>query len=107
MTIHKKLVRDFIPALIESSGNKATVRVLEKAEYRMALTEKVIEEYKEFCSAESDEERLEELADLQELLNALTEEFGFTKEQVETTRFEKAKQRGGFKERLFLVEVHE
>ncbi|PFR28576.1 phosphoribosyl-ATP pyrophosphohydrolase [Bacillus cereus] len=61
----------------------------------------------EYLEAESKEHKVEELADLLELVNALAQYEGVTLEDVENVRKQKAEKRGGFRERIFLVEVHE
>jgi len=42
-----------------------------------------------------------------EIIHALAECHGGTIERVEQIRAEKAEKRGGFKEKIFLVEVHD
>ncbi|MFH3721856.1 hypothetical protein WAI01_21340, partial [Acinetobacter baumannii] len=65
------------------------------------------EELAEYLEAESKEHKVEELADLLELVNALAQYEGVTLEAVEQVRKQKAEKRGGFQERIFLVEVHD
>jgi predicted house-cleaning noncanonical NTP pyrophosphatase (MazG superfamily) len=62
------------------------------------------EEAEELRSARPDE-RLGELADLQEVLSALTAVFGFSTEQVALAAQSKRAARGGFERRLWLDEV--
>ena len=101
MTAYHKLVRDKIPAIIESQGKKARIRILDEAEYGCALEEKLHEEVAEFQK----DQNLEELADLLEVIFAAAEARGYTKEQLESVRSEKEAQRGVFRKRLLLLEV--
>ncbi len=46
-------------------------------------------------------------ADLLELINTRAQHEGVTLEDVEKVRKQKAEKRGGFQERIFLVEVYD
>lgn len=94
-----KLVRDRIPAIIEARGKRAVFRVLENGEYTAALERKLDEEVREFHS----DKNLEELADILEVVYALTENIGATKEQLLEAYEKKHAERGGFRERIFLL----
>jgi predicted house-cleaning noncanonical NTP pyrophosphatase (MazG superfamily) len=107
MPIYNKLVRDRIPEIIEKSGKTMNTRILEKDEYLTELRTKLREESNEFFSASNDQEALEELADILELLHALAESHGFSVVELEQLRADKAKKRGGFKDRIYLIEVHD
>ena len=50
---------------------------------------------------------IEELADLLEIMHALAEYHGSSIEEVEKVRQEKADKRGGFKEKIYLIEVED
>ncbi len=58
-------------------------------------------------NAENKEEALEELADLLEIIHALAAYHGSSMEEVENIRKEKVKKRGGFEQKIFLVEVED
>ncbi|KJE25672.1 nucleoside triphosphate pyrophosphohydrolase [Geobacillus thermoleovorans] len=107
MPIYNKLVRDRIPIIIEQSGKTFTTRILDDEEYRKELQKKAFEELEEYVQAETDEAALEELADVLEIIHALAECHGASIEQVEQIRSKKAEQRGGFREKIFLIEVHD
>lgn len=99
MTDFNKLVRDKIPEIIIASGETPVTHVIEDdGEFLDALIDKVGEEAQELKESKG----LEELADLQEVVNALTTLCGFTPEQVEIVRAKKAQERGGFVGRVFL-----
>ncbi len=99
--IYNKLVRDKIPEIIESNGEIAKCRILDEQEFKAELEKKLFEEYNEVLEAQGSE-RVEELADMLEILKALAELEGSNLEQVIQVAEEKAKKRGAFKERIFL-----
>jgi predicted house-cleaning noncanonical NTP pyrophosphatase (MazG superfamily) len=98
---HGKLVRDRIPEIITANGDVANVRVLDAAEVLPALIAKLHEEADELGSAEPGE-RLDELADVYEVVAALTTALGFTESQVAEAATIKRTARGGFTRRLWL-----
>ncbi|MFH0873958.1 MAG: nucleoside triphosphate pyrophosphohydrolase [Candidatus Komeilibacteria bacterium] len=98
--IYHKLVRDRIPDIIAAKGGQAKTHIAAEAEYWLKLKEKLTEEVVEFCQAES----TEEMADIQEVLNAIYEFKNFTPAAIETFRLKKAQQRGGFSQRIILDE---
>jgi predicted house-cleaning noncanonical NTP pyrophosphatase (MazG superfamily) len=97
-----KLVRDRIPEIIEKTGETPVTRVLEPAEYRAALLQKLAEETAE-CQQDP---CAEELADLQEVILALAADLGLTPEALEAVRAKKAAERGGFAGKIFLESTH-
>ena len=50
---------------------------------------------------------IEELADLQEVVNAIRKELGIPEEELEKVRASKADKRGGFDKGIVLLEVNE
>ncbi|WP_042355662.1 nucleoside triphosphate pyrophosphohydrolase [Bacillus rubiinfantis] len=107
MPIHNKLVRDRIPEIIEGTGKKFSTRVLENQEYIKELKTKSFEELNEYMNAKNDGDAIEELADLLEIIHALAECHKGTIDTVEEVRRQKAEKRGGFKEKIFLIEVED
>lgn len=105
MPIYNKLVRDFIPAIIEADGKSCTTRTLNEKEYKNALKTKLTEEVDECLQAEDRAEVVEELADILELIHALAEVNGSSFSEVERVRKEKAEKRGGFSDAIYLIEV--
>ena len=93
-----KLVRDKIPMLIEDSGERPIVRILDEEEYRLCLEAKLDEEVAEFHS----DRNAEELADILEVVYALAETIGCTKDELLACYEKKHAQRGGFRDRVFL-----
>jgi predicted house-cleaning noncanonical NTP pyrophosphatase (MazG superfamily) len=107
MPIYNKLVRDRIPEIIEKAGKTFTSRILTQDEYIEALRKKSHEELDEYMNATDTDSALEELADLLEIIHALAEAHGSTAEEVEKIRAKKAEERGGFKGKIFLIEVED
>ena len=98
---YDKLVRDKIPEIIEKSGKKCVVEVMDKETYIQYLDRKLNEELAEYQSDKS----IEELADLLEVMQAVAR--GYSAEELDNVRKEKAANRGGFEKRLLLKEVIE
>ncbi|WP_312441246.1 nucleoside triphosphate pyrophosphohydrolase [Lacrimispora sp.] len=67
------------------------------------LEEKLNEEVKEY----QEDKSLGELADVLEVLYSLCSARGYTKAELEAAREKKAKNRGGFNNRIFLEYVDE
>ena len=100
---YHKLVRDRIPEIIVQSGKTCLTRILTREEYLAGLDAKLDEELAEFRETPC----VEELADLLEVLRACACAHGFSMEEVERVRREKAVERGGFAKRIELLEVRE
>ncbi|MDQ1146068.1 putative house-cleaning noncanonical NTP pyrophosphatase (MazG superfamily) [Bacillus sp. SORGH_AS 510] len=107
MPIYNKLVRDRIPEIIEKTEKHFTTRILDNEEYIKELKNKSFEELEEYVNAENDQDSIEELADLLEIIHALAECHGASIEKVEEVRKNKAEKRGGFKDKIFLIEVED
>jgi predicted house-cleaning noncanonical NTP pyrophosphatase (MazG superfamily) len=107
MPDYNKLVRDRIPEIIEKTGKKFTTIILDNEEYIRELKTKSFEELNEYINAKNDKDAVEELADLLEIIHTLAECHGAKMEQVEQVRQEKAEKRGGFKDKIFLIEVED
>jgi predicted house-cleaning noncanonical NTP pyrophosphatase (MazG superfamily) len=98
---YRKLIRDNIPAIIKKDGKTCQVVVLDDKEYLVALTDKLGEELKEYQADFS----MEELADMQEVINAIVKANGLSKEQFDALREKKRLTNGGFDKKLMLLEV--
>ena len=96
-----KLVRDLIPDLIERSGRKPQVRLLAEAEYIEALHQKLLEEAEELRTAD-DGSRLEEAADVYEVLLAIARTLNVDMSAIAAAADAKRVERGGFERRLWL-----
>lgn len=101
--LYHKLVRDHIPEIIESDGKTCICETLSHEEYLRLLDEKLNEELAEYQESKS----LEELADLLEVMQAVVKARGWTVEELEQVRADKAAKRGGFEKKILLKEVKE
>ena len=104
---YNKLVRDRIPEIIEGNGEKPIIRILDEAEYKTELESKLNEEYHEVLGATTSEERIEELADMLEIIDALAALEGKTLGDVVEVAKQKKLKRGGFEKRIYLETVGE
>ena len=100
---YNKLVRDRIPEIIEASGKTCVTETLSSDEYLRMLDAKLDEELAEYHK----DQNIEELADLLEVIRAAAVAHGWTLEELEHARAEKAAERGGFEKRVLLKEVYE
>lgn len=107
MPVYNKLVRDRILEIIEKAGKHYSSRVLNEQEYITEVRKKMHEELDEYESAKTDEDSVEELADLLELVYAAAAVHGATADELEEVRREKAEKRGSFTDRIFLLEVED
>jgi predicted house-cleaning noncanonical NTP pyrophosphatase (MazG superfamily) len=107
MPIYNKLVRDHIPQIIEATGKKSSIKILNNEEYIKELKKKSFEELEEYMKTDNTEDALEELADVLEIVHALADYHGASIEKVEEIRKQKSEKRGGFKEKIFLIEVED
>ena len=98
---YNKLVRDRIPEIIEASGKNCVAEILSDEDYLCMIDAKLDEELAEYHK----DQNIEELADLIEVIYAATKARGYTLEQLETVRSEKAEKRGIFQKKLLLKKV--
>ncbi len=103
--MYNKLVRDGIPDIIRKSGKKPNTRVLSKLQFREALEQKLEEEVEEHLIAKTEATRVEELADILEVVYALAELDGINEDQLESLRLKKRAKRGAFDQRIYLTNV--
>ena len=100
---YNKLVRDRIPEIIESSGKTCSTEILSPEDYLRMIDAKLDEELAEYHN----DQNIEELADLLEVIHAAAIARGYTLEDLEQIRAEKAAKRGTFEKRILLKEVYE
>ena len=105
--IYNKLVRDNIPEIIISNGGKPFTRILDDSEYKFELEKKLYEEYQEVLDTTTSEERIEELADMVEIIGILARLAGKNLEDVLEVAKNKSNKRGGFEKKIFLEKVDE
>ncbi len=100
---YNKLVRDKIPAIIAASGKECVFKTLPDDKYIEMLDAKLLEECNEYLESKS----LEELADILEVIRTISVTRGYSLEQLEQVRKEKAESRGGFEDKILLTSVIE
>ena len=100
---YHKLVRDRIPEIIEADGKTCVSATLSNEDYIALLDQKLNEELAEYQESKS----LEELADLLEVMQAVVKARGWTLDELEQVRADKAAKRGGLAKKILLKEVWE
>ena len=101
---YNKLVRDKIPEIIEKDGHIPFTHTATNEEHWEKLLEKLQEELTEFSASNGSQD---ELADILEVIDAICEFKGISREDLEKRKEEKNQKRGGFKKRIILEEVEE
>lgn len=99
--IYNKLVRDRIPEIIVADGKDCEYESLLDKDLHDQLRRKLEEEVEEFLL----EDNLEELADILEVVFALTKSLGHSAEELMEVREDKRKKRGGFDAGIMLNKV--
>lgn len=98
MKTYNKLIRDKIPQIIEKDGRTCETVKVNREEHYQRLKEKLMEEVTEFIQ----DENIEELADIYEVISALSEFVGKGEEELMEVRNKKREERGGFREGIVL-----
>ena len=97
-----KLVRDNIPEYIEEQGERVSSARIDGTELVRALVSKLIEETAELLAAKTDGQRVEELADMLEVLRGLASSCNIPMKDVESKANKKREKRGGFERGIVL-----
>ena len=101
---YNKLVRDKIPENINKmQGRSANYKVLNDDEYIQELDKKLFEEAHEFI----EEHSIEELADLMEVISSIVSAQNISMEEVEKARINKRNKKGGFQNKIYLIDVEQ
>ena len=96
-----KLVSDNVPAMIIENGEMPSFRMLDDDEFLEALNEKLLEEVAEYQISKN----LEELADIMQVICAISEIIGGGKRELEYIKDEKAIEKGSFATHIFLESI--
>lgn len=104
--VYNKLVRDKIPNIIKNKGEETIVKILNDDEYKLELEKKLYEEYQEVIEA-SGSDRLGELADMLEVIRALSKLENNDLDDIIKIADQKNKKRGAFNNKIFLEKVIE
>lgn len=101
----KKLVRDkIIEAMLSDPGQEPDYRTMDDTEYEAELKTKLVEEVAEIAKA-ADDELIGELADIEEIIDAILKLKGFTREQLQGKQNAKRDRVGGFEKRAYVESV--
>ncbi|MCI9259229.1 MULTISPECIES: nucleoside triphosphate pyrophosphohydrolase [Romboutsia] len=102
MKVYDKLVRDRIPEIIEASGSKCEIEVVNDEVALEYLYKKLNEEVEELLT----DKNLDEIADVMEVLFAIGKKYGYSEDDVLDRRSEKKNTRGGFEDNLVLKKTY-
>ena len=94
-----KLVRDMVPEIMRQQGKVPVIEQISGERLRRALKDKLVEEAEELRLAD---DISEELADVQEVIEALIEAYGLDRETIEVVKINKRLLRGDFSKGQFL-----
>jgi len=83
------------------------MNILEHSQHAVEIKRKLKEELNEYQEASSNEEAIEELADLLELIYAVLPLHNSNMEELENVRLAKREKRGGFDKGYYLIEVED
>lgn len=98
---YNKLIRDRIPEIIKKNNDIPITHIADDEEYWNKLKEKLKEEVDEFLKESTEEE----LADILEVVYAISDYMKIGKEKLEQVREVKAQKRGVFKKKIVLDET--
>lgn len=102
---YNKLVRDNIPEIIKRNKEIPSIRILNDKEYKDELENKLFEECNEVTMAKNSEEKIEELADILEIICSIAKLENKSLDDVTKVMNDKRIKRGGFEKRIFLEKV--
>ncbi len=100
---YHKLVRDRIPEIIQDNGGQYEVTILTEVDYEKALRTKLVEEANEVVEASTRHDMITELADIQEVVQALMKVYVISPEALQQEQERRRKDRGSFDKRLYLL----
>lgn len=102
--MYEKLVRDKIPDIIRKDGEEPMYMELADEEFVAALFDKLDEEVKEMIAAQNNKKELiKEIGDVYEVIDAIIKAHGLGKAEIMELKNKRKKERGGFKEKIFLI----
>ena len=103
MTKFNKAIRDKIPEIIQKDGHTCNIQTLSDEKFLVEIEKKLSEEVAEY----QNDKNPEELADILEVIYAIAQLKGISKEELEKIRIKKLQDRGGFEKNLFLIDTGE
>ncbi|MDC5459232.1 nucleoside triphosphate pyrophosphohydrolase [Acinetobacter baumannii] len=103
--VFKKIVRDNIPENIEFKGESVVQKQVHGDLLTAALKAKLVEESLEVFDATSTTEIIEEIADVMEVLDALTHSLEISYDEINKVKREKYEKKGGFEKGIVLLKT--
>ena len=103
MTKFNKAIRDQIPEIIQKDGHSCNIQTLSDEKFLVEIEKKLSEEVAEY----QNDKNPEELADILEVIYAIAQLKGISKEELEKIRIKKLQDSGGFEKNLFLIDTSE
>ncbi len=94
-----KLVRDRIPEIMRREGKTPVVEQIAGERLKSALKDKLVEEALELHSSA---DIREELVDVLEVIDAIVDAYGLDEVELQSIRWKKREERGGFDKGYFL-----
>lgn len=101
-TFYLKLIRDKVPDLLRMRGVHSDTKVIEGAEYALALERKLHEIATEYLFSKDSGTKIEELTDLLEAIHAILALRGISFDELEERRKSKLEEKGGFSKGILL-----
>lgn len=98
-----KLVRDKIVEIMQSHGSKLYSYNLNDQDFHKQLKLKLVEEALEVQKTTNDQDLLEELADVLEIVHAISQLHNISPKQLETAQIKKRNEKGGYTNRVFVT----
>lgn len=105
MIPYNKLIRDRIPEIIQNDNKTCIVEVLDEPRFIVELNKKLIEESMELNEASNRDAIINELADVQEIIDAIKGYYEISDGEVREKQHKKAQTNGRFEKRFYLVSV--
>ena len=100
---YNKLIRDKIPAKMDSLGKAYEVRELDDLEFEKELIKKVEEEASGLQASKTDEELVSELADVMDVIDEIKKLKGISEESIKEKQKINFEKKGGFDKKIFLL----
>lgn len=105
--VYGKMVRDYIPTIIEERGQRPITRTIPDSELSLRFNLKLKEELDEVVQAMTKEHKTEELADMLEVIYGYADFLEIDRKELQKVRLLKLESRGGYDNHTFLVSVEE
>jgi predicted house-cleaning noncanonical NTP pyrophosphatase (MazG superfamily) len=99
---YNKLCRDKVPDIIRTKGYECEVREVAHDEFKREIVRKVYEEASGVSNHDSREQLVKQLADLVITLDAVTEEYGISDDELDEAVKKSMEEKGGYEKRLYL-----